>query len=98
MSLKHQSPDQIACYAIPTSGWVSVEIVVDGQVVGWSYAHGSDDWDFSTGIVVVQTTSGDHIFVRMHQNDSGVRIPQEGDHLFLDGYCFNSFFTGLKHY
>ena len=27
--------------AIPTSGWVSVEIVVDGRVVGSSYAHGS---------------------------------------------------------
>ena len=58
--------------AIPTSGWVSVEIVVDGRVVGSSYAHGSDDWDFSTGIVVVQTTADDHVFIRMHQNGSGV--------------------------
>ena len=58
--------------AIPTSGWVSVEIVVDGRVVGSSYAHGSDDWGFSTGIVVLQTTSDDHVFIRMHQNGSGV--------------------------
>ena len=58
--------------AIPTSGWVSVEIVVDGRVVGSSYAHGSDDLDFSTRIVVVQATTGDHVFIRMHHNGSGV--------------------------
>ena len=85
--------------AIPTRGWVSVEIVVDGRGVGASYAHGSDDWDFSTGIVVVQATSGDHVFIRMHQNGSGViNSEPRGRSSLLDGYCFNSFFNELKHY
>ena len=58
--------------ATETGGFVSVEIVVDGRVVGSSFANGPYGWDFSTGVVIVQASAGNHVFIRMHQTGSGV--------------------------
>nr|XP_022307798.1 EMILIN-2-like [Crassostrea virginica] len=58
--------------ATETGGFVSVEIVVDGRVVGSLFANGPYGWDFRTGVVIVQASAGNHVFIRMHQTGSGV--------------------------
>lgn len=47
-------------------GWTPLEIVVNGVVFGSTFVNGgADDWDFSTGIVVVEIHTGDHVYIRM---------------------------------
>ena len=58
--------------AAETGGFVSVEIVIDRRVVGSSFVNGPYGWDFSTGVVIVQASAGNHVFIRMHQTESGV--------------------------
>ncbi|XP_052693920.1 heavy metal-binding protein HIP-like isoform X2 [Crassostrea angulata] len=59
--------------AIQTHGWASVEIVVNGVVFGSTFADGTlSDWEHGSGIVVVETHTGDHVYVRMQENGNGV--------------------------
>lgn len=60
--------------ATQTHGWASVEIVVNGEVCGSTFADDDDggDWDYGTGIVVVETHTGGHVYVRMQENGSEV--------------------------
>ena len=54
-------------------GWASVEIVVNAEVLGSTFADGSyaSCWDGSAGIIVVHVNAGDHVFIRMQENGDG---------------------------
>lgn len=59
--------------AIQTHGWASVELAVNGVVFGSTFADGTaSDWEHGSGIVVVETHTGDHVYVRMQENGNGV--------------------------
>lgn len=52
--------------AVQTHGWVSVEILVNGEVFGSNFANDLiNNWDHGTGIVVFETHTWDHIDIRM---------------------------------
>lgn len=57
--------------AVPDPGWASVEIVVNAEVLGSTFAHGPTGWDDGAGIIVVHVNAGDHVFIRMQENGSG---------------------------
>ncbi|XP_062607511.1 heavy metal-binding protein HIP-like [Saccostrea cucullata] len=54
-------------------GWASVEIVVNGQIAGSTFADGgTGSFDSGTGLVVVEGNVGDHVYIRMHENGDNV--------------------------
>lgn len=60
--------------AIENHGWASVELVVNGEVFGSAFADddGNGGWDHGTGVAVVETHTGDHVYIRMHDIGEGV--------------------------
>lgn len=60
--------------AIENNGWASVELVVNGEVFGSAFADddGNGGWDHGTGVAVVETHTGDHVYIRMHDIGEGV--------------------------
>ncbi|XP_062613368.1 uncharacterized protein LOC134275146 [Saccostrea cucullata] len=53
--------------------WSSVEIVVNGEIAGSTFADGGTaSFDVVTGLVVVEVNVGDHVYIRMHEN--GVNV------------------------
>ncbi|XP_061180688.1 uncharacterized protein LOC133189310 [Saccostrea echinata] len=59
--------------AVQTSGWASVEIVVNGQIAGSTFADGDGtSWAEGAGFIIVEGKVGDHVYLRMHENGNGV--------------------------
>lgn len=60
--------------AIENHGWASVELVVNGEVFGSAFADddGNGGWDHGTGVAVVETHNGDHVYIRMLHNGEDV--------------------------
>lgn len=54
--------------------WADVELVVNGEVFGSAFADddGNGGWDHGTGVAVVETHTGDHVYIRMHEIGEGV--------------------------
>lgn len=50
----------------------TVEIVVNGEVIGSAFADGPGAWDQGSGIVLVEVNTGDHVFLRMQENGQNV--------------------------
>ena len=71
-------------------GWVTTEIVINGQKYGRAFADGDDKTDdvgFGTGFVIAEVNVGDHVYIRTHDNSHPV--------LFGDGVTS---FSGWKLY
>lgn len=59
--------------AVQDGGWASAEIVLNGVVFGSNFADGTSSvWDYGSGIAIVEAYSGDHVYIRMHENGYGV--------------------------
>lgn len=54
-------------------GYVYTELMKNSDIIGTRYADSTTItvWDFATGVVVVDVSQGDHIYIRM-------RIPSRG--------------------
>lgn len=53
---------------VQVNAWASVEIVVNGEVIGSAFADGNGAWDQGSGIVLEEVNTGDHVFLRMQEN------------------------------
>lgn len=53
---------------VQVNAWASVEIVVNGEVIGSAFADGNGAWDQGSGIILVEVNTGDHVFLRMQEN------------------------------
>ena len=48
-------------------GWVTTEIVINGQKYGQAFADGDNNSDgFGTGFVIADVNEGDHVYIRTH--------------------------------
>nr|XP_022308983.1 uncharacterized protein LOC111114800 [Crassostrea virginica] len=75
--------------AVHDYSWASVEILVNGEVVGSAYAHAPTGMDFGTGFAIVQANAGDHAFIRMQENGNGaISSNVRGRTSFLGWFMF----------
>ena len=75
--------------AVHDYSWASVEILVNGEVVGSAYAHAPTGMDFGTGFAIVQANAGDHAFIRMQENGNGaISSNARGRTSFLGWFLF----------
>lgn len=73
--------------AVKSYGWASTELVINGVVFGATYAHGeSRDWDHSSGNVVVETHTADHVYIRMQENGMDVVVSNERGRSSFSGW------------
>jgi hypothetical protein len=72
-------------------GNLATELMKNSDIIGKKFVDSasSNEWDFSTGIVVVDVNQGDHVFVRLSQTSVGKVLSVDNSKSTFSGWILN---------